>query len=103
MHNAALGGEVVATLDPVVPKPRGRAVGSSRDRARDGRASDDLHVEVIDRHDGAICATGTATSERRISAPSLEKFSGGTGPSRAVPATLEPFARGAGILIASTV
>jgi hypothetical protein len=102
MHDAALGGEVVTALDPVVPEPRGRPVGGGRDRARARGPSDDLHVEMIDRHDAAICATGTATSERRISAPSLEKFSGGTGPSRAVPATPEPFGSGAGILIAST-
>jgi hypothetical protein len=102
LHDAAPGGEVVAAIDPVVPEPRGRPAGGSRNRTGARRPPDDLHVEAMDRHDAAICATGPATSERRICAPALEKISGGTGPSRAVPATLEPFGRGAGNLIAST-
>jgi hypothetical protein len=39
---------------------------------------------MIDRHRDQIIYTAKRTSERRISAPSLEKFSGGTSPSPAV-------------------
>ena len=43
------------------------------------------------------------TSERRISAPSLEKFSGGTTAPQAVPATLQHYARGSTIIPSSTL
>jgi Conjugal transfer protein TraD len=43
---------------------------------------------MIDRHRGEIIYTGKRTSARRISAPSLEKISGGTNPSRTVLVTL---------------
>jgi Conjugal transfer protein TraD len=44
---------------------------------------------MIDRHRDQISGMAMRTSERRISAPSLEKISGGTNPSRAVPVTLQ--------------
>src|ERR1700759_2792919 len=46
---------------------------------------------MIDRHRDRISGTAERTSERRISAPSLEKFSGGITPSQAVPAALLHF------------
>jgi hypothetical protein len=46
-------------------------------------------MKMIDRHRDRIIATAKRTSERRISAPSLEKFSGGTTPSQAVSAALQ--------------
>lgn len=60
MDDAALGREVVAALEPVVPQPRRRAVGGGGHRARAGRAADDLDVEVIDRHRDPISGTGEA-------------------------------------------
>jgi hypothetical protein len=56
---------------------------------------------MIDRHRDRIIATAKRTSERRISAPSLEKFSGGSTPSQAVPAALQHFA-GCSIIIPSS-
>ena len=47
---------------------------------------------MIDRHRDRIIYTAKRTSERRISAPSLEKFSGGTTASQAVLTTLTAFA-----------
>jgi hypothetical protein len=47
---------------------------------------------MIDRHRDRIIDTAKRTSERRISAPSLEKISGGTTPSQVVPAALQHFA-----------
>jgi len=44
---------------------------------------------MIDRHRDEIIYTAKRTSARRISAPSLEKFSGGTTPSQAVLTTLQ--------------
>jgi hypothetical protein len=44
---------------------------------------------MIDRHCDQIICTAKPTSERRISAPSLEKFSGGITPSQTVPVTLQ--------------
>jgi DNA-binding protein H-NS len=44
---------------------------------------------MIDRHRDPIIATAKCTSERRISAPSLEKISGGTTASQAVLTTLQ--------------
>jgi len=46
---------------------------------------------MIDRHRDQISGTAERTSERRISAPSLEKFSGGITPSQAVPVTLQHY------------
>jgi conjugative transfer protein TraD len=46
-------------------------------------------VKMIDRHRDQIIYTAKRTSARRISAPSLEKFSGGTTPSQAVLMTLQ--------------
>jgi hypothetical protein len=89
MDNAAFAGEVVAALKPVVAQPRGRAVGGGRHRAGAGLAADDLDVKMIDRHRDPNITTAKRTSERRISAPSLEKFSGGTTPSPTVPAALQ--------------
>src|SRR3569833_780816 len=44
---------------------------------------------MIDRHRDQITDTAKRTSERRISAPSLEKISGGITPSQPVPVTLQ--------------
>jgi Conjugal transfer protein TraD len=44
---------------------------------------------MIDRHRDRIIYTAKRTSARRISAPSLEKISGGTNSSRPVPTTLQ--------------
>ena len=89
MDDAALGGKIVAAVEPLVAQPRARAVGGRRHRAGAGLAANDLDVKMIDRHRDQISGTAKRTSERRISAPSLEKFSGGTTPSQAVPATLQ--------------
>jgi Conjugal transfer protein TraD len=53
---------------------------------------------MIDRHRDQISGTARRTSERRISAPSLEKISGGITPSQTVPATLQHYA-GCSIII----
>jgi hypothetical protein len=47
---------------------------------------------MIDRHRDQISGTAERTSERRISAPSLEKVSGGTTPSQTVLTTLQHYA-----------
>jgi hypothetical protein len=47
---------------------------------------------MIDRHRDQIIYTAKRTSARRISAPSLEKFSGGTTASQAVLTTLQHWA-----------
>ena len=91
MDDAALVGEIVAALKPVVAQPRGRAVGGGGHRAGAGLAADDLDVKMIDRHRDQIITTAKRTSERRISAPSLEKFSGGTTPSQHRPGNLTAF------------
>ena len=83
MDDAALVGEVVAALKPVVAQPRGRAVGGGSHRAGAGLAADDLDVKMIDRHRDRIITTAKRTSERRISAPSLKQF---LGTDHAVPA-----------------
>ena len=80
MDDAALAGEIVAALKPVVAQTRGRAVGGGRHRAGAGLAANDLDVKMIDRHRDII-STAKRMSERRTSAPSLGKFSGG-GPRR---------------------
>jgi Conjugal transfer protein TraD len=53
---------------------------------------------MIDRHRDQISGTAERTSERRISAPSLEKFSGGIAPSQPIPATLQHYAQGSTII-----
>jgi hypothetical protein len=58
---------------------------------------------MIDRHRDRISGTAERTSERRISAPSLEKFSGGITSSQAVPATLQHYADGSTIIAPSTL
>jgi hypothetical protein len=58
---------------------------------------------MIDRHRDQISGTAKRTSERRISAPSLEKFSGGITPSQSVPATLQHYAQGSTIIAPSTL
>jgi Conjugal transfer protein TraD len=58
---------------------------------------------MIDRHRDQISGTAERTSERRISAPSLEKFSGGTTAFQAVPATLQHYAHGSTIIPSSTL
>jgi hypothetical protein len=45
-------------------------------------------VKMIDRHRDRIIGIAERASERRISAPSLKKFSGGTTASQAVLTTL---------------
>ena len=50
MDDAALVGEIVAALKPLVAQPRGRAVGGGGHRAGAGLAADDLDVKMIDRH-----------------------------------------------------
>jgi Conjugal transfer protein TraD len=58
---------------------------------------------MIDRHRDRIIYTAERTSERRISAPSLEKFSGGITPSQTVPVTLLHYAQGSTIITPSTL
>src|SRR5206468_4313361 len=89
MHDAALGGKVVAAVEPLVTQPRTCAVSGRCHRAGAALAANDLDVKMIDRHRDQIIDTAKRTSERRISAPSLEKISGGTTPSQAIPAALQ--------------
>jgi hypothetical protein len=58
---------------------------------------------MIDRHRDQISGTIKRTSERRISAPSLEKISGGITPSQTVPVTLRHYAQGSTIIAPSTL
>jgi conjugative transfer protein TraD len=58
---------------------------------------------MIDRHRDQIIYTAQRTSERRISAPSLEKFSGGITPSQTVPVTLQHYAQCSTIIAPSTL
>ena len=102
MDDAALGGKIVAAVKALVAQPRARAVGGGRHRAGAGFAANDLDVKMIDRHRDQISGTAERTSERRISAPSLEKFSGGTTPSQAVPAALQHSAGCSTIIAPST-
>src|ERR1700735_432327 len=102
MDDAALGGKVVAALKPFVVQPRGRAGGGGRHRAGAGCAANDLDVKMIDRHRRQIITTAKRTSERRISAPSLEKISGGTTPSPTVLTSLQHSGRRSTIIAAST-
>jgi hypothetical protein len=57
---------------------------------------------MIDRHRDQISGTIKRTSERRISAPSLEKFSGGIAPSQTVPVTLQHYTGRSTIITPST-
>jgi conjugative transfer protein TraD len=58
---------------------------------------------MIDRHRDQISGTAKRTSERRISAPSLEKFSGGITASQAVLKTLQHCAGRSTIISPSTL
>src|SRR4029078_10529428 len=101
MHDAALGQKVLGTTEALVAQPRGRAVGGGRYSAAPGPAAHDLDMKMIDRHRDQISGTAERTSERRISAPSLEKFSGGITPSQTVPATLQHYAQRSTIITSS--
>jgi hypothetical protein len=57
---------------------------------------------MIDRHRDPDITTAKRTSERRISAPSLEKISGAIKASQPVPATLQPSAALSTIIQTST-
>src|ERR1700733_11185341 len=85
MDDTALAGKIVAAIKPFVAQPRGGAVGRRRHRAGARLAANDLDVKMIDRHRDQISGTAERTSERRVSAPSLEKFSAGITPSQTVP------------------
>ena len=74
MDDAALAGKIMTAIKPFVAQPRTRAVGGRRHRAGARLAANDLDVKMIDRHRDRISATAERTSERRISAPSLEKI-----------------------------
>jgi len=102
MDDAALGGKVLIATKTFVTQPRTRAVSGRRHRARPGLAANDLDVKMIDRHQGQIIYTAKRTSARRISAPSLEKFSGGTIPSHAVLTILQHYAARSAIISPST-
>jgi hypothetical protein len=58
---------------------------------------------MIDRHRDQISGTAERSSERRISAPSLEKISGGITPSQTVSTTLQHYAQGSTIIPSSTL
>src|SRR5215204_7384753 len=77
MQNAALGRKVVAAVQALVAQPPARTVGGRRHRAGAGLAANDLDVKMIDRHRDQIIDTAKRTSERRISAPSLENSRAG--------------------------
>ena len=102
MDDAALAGKVLDAALPPVVEARGRPVGGRRHRARARLAANDLDVKMIDRHRDEIIYTAKRTSERRISAPSLEKVSGGITPSQTVPATSKHYAQGSTIIAPST-
>jgi hypothetical protein len=57
---------------------------------------------MIDRHRDRISGTAKRTSERRISAPSLEKFSGRITASQAVLTSSQHYAQGSAIIPSST-
>ncbi|WP_231873538.1 hypothetical protein [Acetobacter tropicalis] len=50
MHHAALVREVMGAVQAVVMQARGRAIGRRCHRAPAGGATDDLGMQVIDRH-----------------------------------------------------
>jgi hypothetical protein len=58
---------------------------------------------MIDRHRDQISGTAKRTSERRISAPSLKKISGGITASQPVLMTLQPYAGRSTIISPSTL
>jgi hypothetical protein len=58
---------------------------------------------MIDRHRDQISGTAKRTSERRISAPSLKKISGGITPSQTVPPTLQHYAQSSTIIPSLTL
>src|SRR5579864_5333308 len=89
MNDAALGGKILITAEPLVAQPQARTVGGRGLRAGARLAANDLDVKMIDRHRDQIIYTARRTSARRISAPSLEKISGGTIPSQLVLMTLQ--------------
>jgi hypothetical protein len=60
-------------------------------------------MKMIDRHRYQIIYTAKRTPARRISAPSLEKFSGGITPSQTVPRTLQHCAGRSTIISLSTL
>jgi hypothetical protein len=91
MNDAALGGKILVAIKPVVAQPRARAVGGRCHRAGARLAANDLNVKMIDRHRDRIIGTAKRTSERRISAPSLEKVSDGTKASQTVLTTLQHY------------
>jgi hypothetical protein len=101
MDDAALGGKILITAEPLVAQPRARAVGGRRHRAGARLAANDLDVKMIDRHRDQISGMAMRTSERRISAPSLEKFSGGTTPFQTVLMTLQHWAGRSAIIFCS--
>src|SRR5262249_39296949 len=103
MHHAALGGKIVAAVQPLVAQPRGGAVGGGGHRATTGFAANDLDVKMIDRHRDRTIYTAKRTSARRISAPSLEKFSEGTTASQAVLTTLQHCAECSTIIFPPTL
>ena len=103
MNDAALSGKIMTAIKPLVAQPRGGAVGGRRHRAGARLAANDLDVKMIDRHRDQISGTAERTSERRISAPSLEKISGGTTASQAVLTTLEHYAQGVTIIPSLTL
>ena len=103
MDDAALDGKILVTAEPFVPQPRAGAVGGRRHCAASGLAANDLDVKMIDRHRDEIIYTAKLTSARRISAPSLEKISGGTTASQAVLTTLQRSAGRSIIISPSTL
>ncbi len=92
MDDPALGRKVLIAVQTLVAQAGGRAVRRRCHRAAPGLPANDLDVKMIDRHRDQITGTAERTSERRMSAPSLEKISGGTTPSQTVPAALQHFA-----------
>ena len=52
MDDAALVGEVMVTVQPLIVKPGCRTIGGRGQRARTVGAADDLRGEMVDRHDG---------------------------------------------------
>src|SRR4029453_14298220 len=103
MHDAALGRKVLGTIEALVTQTQARAVGGGCHRTCAGLAANDLDVKMIDRHRDQISDTAKRTSERRISAPSLEKFSGGITPSQTVPLALQHYAGRSAIITPSTL
>src|SRR5262249_49706948 len=93
----------VAAVQPLVAQPRGGAVGGGGHGATTGFAANDLDVKMIDRHRDRTIYTAKRTSARRISAPSLEKFSEGTTASQAVLTTLQHCAECSTIIFPPTL